>query len=71
MNTRLILAGLVAVLATSTAHAVNDKIELMPGPPVATGTPLLPPSSGRNGSPTDSKCFVISSPLIQACKYSR
>ena len=31
MNTRLILAGLAAVLAASTAHAVNDKIELMPG----------------------------------------
>ena len=31
MNTRLILAGLAAVLAASAAHAVNDKIELMPG----------------------------------------
>lgn len=31
MKTRLILAGLAAVLAASAAHAVNDKIELMPG----------------------------------------
>lgn len=31
MNPRPILAGLAALLATSAAHAVNDKIELMPG----------------------------------------
>lgn len=31
MNNRLILASLSAVLPASAAHAVNDKIELMPG----------------------------------------
>jgi hypothetical protein len=31
MNTRPMLAGLAALLAASAAHAVNDKIELMPG----------------------------------------
>ena len=31
MNNRLFLAGVAALLAASAAHAVNDKIELMPG----------------------------------------
>lgn len=31
MTTRLILAGLAAMLAATATHAVTDKIELMPG----------------------------------------
>jgi hypothetical protein len=31
MNNRLLLASVATLLATSPAHAVNDKIELMPG----------------------------------------